>query len=94
MCLMSVICSTFLSERDSFFAHARLIMPSNSHLGIQNQLRYLRNAKPARWKPFLEAVVVNTLRSLIVVVWSCHVTLALTLINNKNDFGGDLSSKE
>lgn len=41
-----------------------------------------------------EAVVVNALRTLIVVVWPRHVALTLTLIDDKDDFGGDLSSQE
>jgi hypothetical protein len=42
----------------------------------------------------LQAVVVDALWSLVVVVWTCHVSLGLTLIDYKDDLCGDLRTEE
>jgi hypothetical protein len=41
-----------------------------------------------------QAVVVNTLRALIVVIRTGHVTLALTLIHHEDDLRGHLCTEE
>jgi hypothetical protein len=41
-----------------------------------------------------QAVVVDTLGALVVVVWASHVTLALTLVYYENDLRSDLSTEE
>jgi hypothetical protein len=42
----------------------------------------------------LQAVVVDALWPLVVVVWTCHVSLGLTLIDYKDDLCGDLRTEE
>src|SRR5690242_13888890 len=88
------ICSTSHFDRDSFCSYARLSIATKlqSRYTKRTTLREKRQTHtlPARSK----AVVVNTLRTLIVVVWPRHVTLALTLIDDKDDFGSDLSPEE
>ena len=42
----------------------------------------------------LQAIVVDTCRTLIVVIGARHVTLALALINHEDDFRCDLCTQE
>lgn len=81
-----------------------MIAPSTSVLFQRRDIGDPPNAKPKytsattllkiAWvydnSPLLKAIVMNTLRTLIVVIRSCHVALALTLIHDEDNLRCDL----
>lgn len=55
---------------------------------------YPANQTPtfARQSKDSQRIVMDPAGPLLVVVWSCHVALALSLIHDEDDFGSDLGA--